>query len=60
MHCTCQRGEVRCTHANYSIYLHAESEVGDIVRKCLTPFPWIWVRVDIVSIDDTWLTAPPV
>ena len=45
---------------NYSVYPQAGFEVEDIVRKCLVPFPWIWVRVDIVSIDDTLLTVLPV
>ena len=47
-------------NGNYSVYPQAGFKVEEIVQKCLAPFPWIWVRVDIVSIDDTWLTVLPV
>ena len=47
-------------NGNHSVYPQAEFKVKDIVRKCLVSFPWIWVRVDMVSINDTWLTVLPV
>ena len=46
---------------NYSVYPQAMFKVEDVVKKCLAPFPWIWVSVDIVSIDDTTrLTVLPI
>ena len=31
-------------------------EVEHVVRKCLAPFPTIWVSVDKISSDGTYLT----
>ena len=39
-----------------SVYPLAEFEVEHVVRKCLAPFPNIWVSVDKVSSDGTQLT----
>ena len=44
---------------SYSVYPQAVFKGEHVIRRCLKSFPWLWVSVDIVSIDDTWLMVPP-